>query len=77
MKCPECVKENKKSEVYPSVGSTTSIYCQPFYDEEGNYHDHDSNIITTEYRCSNDHTWQEKTTGSCWCGWPGEIKCSE
>lgn len=69
MKCPQCVKEGKKSKVYPGVSMTTAMWCPPFYDEEGNYHHHDSNVTTTEYSCSNGHKWTEKTSGSCWCGW--------
>lgn len=69
MKCPQCKKEGKKSKVYPGVGYTTCMYCPPFYDEEGKYHNHDGNVTTQEYSCSNGHKWTERTTGSCWCGW--------
>jgi hypothetical protein len=70
MKCPECVKEGKRSQVMPSGSSSTLMYCQPFYDEDGNYHNHDCNVTTTLYRCTEGHEWTEDTTGSCWCGWP-------
>lgn len=70
MICPECQKEGKKSMVYPGVSSTTLMYCAPFYDEKGEFHNHDSNITTTPYSCSNGHEWTEKSSGSCWCGWP-------
>ena len=53
MICPECKKEGKKSIVYPGYGSTTLMYCQPFYDENGKYHHHDMNTTTTPYSCSN------------------------
>lgn len=69
MKCSQCVKEGKKSKVYPGVGMTTAMYCSLFYDEDGKYHHHDNNITTQEYSCSNGHKWTEKTSGSCWCGW--------
>jgi len=74
MICLECKKKGLKSQVYPGVSSTTLLYCQPFYDEKGRYHDHDANTTTTEYSCSNGHKWVEKTTGSCWCGWPEKEK---
>ncbi len=77
MICPECKKEGLKSTVYPGVGMTTAMYFSPFYDEEGNYHDHDANTTTTDYSCSNGHKWIEKTTGSCWCGWPDKEKKNE
>ena len=70
MLCPECQKQGLKSKVYPGVGSRTLQWCPPFYDEEGNYHNHDSNTTSTEYSCSRGHAWVERTTGSCWCGWP-------
>lgn len=70
MICPKCKKQGKKSYVYPGVSSATLLYCPPFYDKEGLLHHHDSNITTTPYKCSRNHEWTEKTTGSCWCGWP-------
>jgi len=69
MKCPQCIKEGKKSTVYPGVSTTTLMYFPPFYDEDGKYHHHDGNTITTSYGCSNGHKWTESTSGSCWCGW--------
>ena len=69
--CPQCKKEGKKSMVYPYVAFKTLMYCAPFYDPEGRFHIHDSNVTTTEYSCSNGHEWTEKTSGECWCGWKG------
>lgn len=74
MICPECKKQGLKSKVYPGSSTRTLMYCPPFYDEEGRYHHHDSNITATEYSCSRGHKWTEETTGSCWCGWPEETK---
>ncbi len=69
MICPQCKKEGKKSKVYVSMGTSTLLFCPPLYDEDGKYHDHDSNITTQEYTCSNGHKWATETHGSCWCGW--------
>ena len=69
MICPTCKKEGKKSKVYPGMGTSTLLFCPPFYDEDGKYHNHDSNRHTTEYSCSNGHKWAEENHGSCWCGW--------
>lgn len=74
MFCPECQEQGLRSEVYPGMTTRTLAYCQPFYDEEGNYHHHDSNVSTTEFSCSNDHSWETYRTGSCWCGWPEKIE---
>jgi hypothetical protein len=68
--CPECKHQRLKSLVFPKKRPRTSDSCQPFYDEIGNYHDHDINITTTEYECSNGHKWIEESTNRCWCGWP-------
>lgn len=69
MKCPECVKENKKSFVNVGMSMTTAMYAAPFYDEEGKYHHHDPNTTSTEYSCSNGHRWTHKSTSTCWCGY--------
>jgi hypothetical protein len=70
--CEACKSEGKKSHVFPGMTMSTAAYCAPFYDEEGRLHSHDSNIRTTDYRCSNGHAWTVCATGSCWCGWPTE-----
>jgi len=72
MICPECKKSGLKSTVYPHGSSTTLMYCQPFYDEDGNFHYHDFNTTTTDYSCSNGHRWSESHKGKCWCGWDGD-----
>ena len=70
MICKECKAEGNKSQVYPGHGSTTAMWVQPFYDEDGKYHHHDGNTTTYSYSCSNGHEWTESSIGSCWCGWP-------
>jgi len=70
MKCSECITEGKKSRITPGMSSTTLMYCAPYYDEEGLYHHHDSNITTTSYSCSNGHRWSNSHTGQCGsCDW--------
>ena len=71
MICPECKEQGLKSKIYQhGMGSTTLMWCPPFYDEDGQHHNHDSNTTTQGYRCSNGHEWVKKSSGSCWCGWP-------
>ena len=77
MLCPECVKEGKTSKVYPGCSFCTDMYCPPFYDEAGNYHHHDRNYVTTSYRCSNGHSFNECKKNSCWCGWPENTEAKE
>ena len=72
MICPECKKEGLKSRVYVGPSTSTLMYCEPFYDEDGKLHIHDLNMRTTNYSCSNGHTWSENHSGKCWCGWGKE-----
>jgi hypothetical protein len=67
MKCPECVQNNQKSRVAVGGSTRTLLGFTPFYDEDGNYHNHDPNTTSTQYSCSNGHTWVEKTQHKCWC----------
>jgi hypothetical protein len=60
MICPECSVEGRKSKVYPGLSTVTLMASAPYYDEDGEYHDHDPNITTTRFACSNGHDWQEK-----------------
>ena len=71
MICPECQKLGLKSKAYPGWTTCTAMYCQPFYDEEGELHHHDMNTTSTQYSCSNGHNWAENIKGTCWCGWDG------
>jgi hypothetical protein len=66
--CPVCKKKGLKSKVYGGTGSVTLMYCAPFYDEDGNYHSHDGNTSTSEWKCSQGHAWTTRESGSCWCG---------
>lgn len=76
MKCRECEKENKTSRLTVSgPASATLLYFEPYYDEEGKYHNHDSNIITTGFSCSNGHEYTVKYLMPCQsCNFGGEIK---
>lgn len=69
MICPTCKEAGEKSTVYPGMSTSTCLFCQPFYDEDGKYHDHDRNIVSTSYSCSNGHNWGVSTPRTCWCGW--------
>ena len=69
MICEKCHEEGKKSNVYEGISGITAMYCQPYYDEQGRRHNHDMNITTIQFRCSNNHEWSKQSSGSCWCGW--------
>jgi hypothetical protein len=36
-----------------------------FYDEEGILHDHNPNVTTTAYRCSNGHIFETRERHKC------------
>lgn len=65
MKCPECEKTKLESSVYPQGGSSTLMYCAPWYDKKGRYHIHDMNVTIMYYRCSNGHEWNETSPRIC------------
>ena len=65
MICPVCKENNEKSSVMEGMCMTTCMYCPSYYDEDGNYHSHDSNITTSEYHCSKGHSFSIKRTGTC------------
>jgi len=69
MKCPECVKAGQKSKVYTGYGTTTTMFCPSFYDEEGKFHSHDTNRRSMTYACSNGHSWVAEEANTCQCGW--------
>jgi hypothetical protein len=58
MKCPECEKLGLKSVVYEGTAFSTCVYSQPYYDENGIYYRPDNNKTTTEYKCSNGHSFK-------------------
>ncbi len=61
MKCPECLKEGKRSRVYVGESSTTAMRTFSYYDEDGEFHHDDPNITTTSYSCSEGHNWYART----------------
>lgn len=62
---PVCKKEKKKSKVFVGVLLRTSMANIPFYDEKGRLHNHNDNITTTSYECSNNHKFEIKTKTVC------------
>ena len=70
MKCPICVDKKMKSCVYNLGSYSTSVAYTPYYDEEGEYHDHDGNWNTQNFSCSMGHKWSETSRRSCpSCDW--------
>lgn len=69
MKCPECEKQELRSKVFPGASTMTTLSNQPFYDEDGEYHDHDPNATIAYYSCSQGHHWAARQYHTCECGW--------
>jgi hypothetical protein len=70
--CEFCQAESQLSQVFPGGQTVTLMGYQPYYDESGNFHDHDPNWRTSYFRCSRGHEWTTCTRASCptlWCDW--------
>ncbi|KAB7755227.1 hypothetical protein [Mycolicibacterium mucogenicum] len=65
MKCPECVKTDQRSKVYCHGSSSTSMGWSPFYDEDGEYHQHNPNSGEKYYKCSNGHSFTTPVRQAC------------
>jgi hypothetical protein len=56
MKCPECVENGQTSKLYTNGNSSTLLgWTSPYYDEDGQYHSHNPNTVTSYYSCSKGH----------------------
>jgi hypothetical protein len=63
--CPQC---NIKG--LSNFGWTTTLAAgHLFEDEDHHLHDHDSNTISGNCTCLNDHQFVIRVFNSCWCGW--------
>lgn len=65
MICPECKAEGQKSTVTSEGMMTTLIHVSPFWDEDGEYHYHDTNTVSEGFRCSKGHYWREVRKNQC------------
>jgi hypothetical protein len=72
MKCPACAQQNKKSTVQTGPSMSACVSYSGYYDEDGKYHHHDDNAVTTDCRCSNGHHFAYSPANTCWCGWEGK-----
>ncbi len=65
MKCPFCEQEGKKSKVTIGPGGSTLMGYSVFYDEDGQFHNHDPNTHSVQYACSNGHRFVDKEIRGC------------
>lgn len=79
MKCPTCETEGQLSRVDLSRGRTTLFSPETYYDEDGDYHNHDTNSTTYQWRCSRGHRGRATTRQACQshhkgCGLAGGLE---
>jgi hypothetical protein len=69
VKCEKCVAEGKTSQLFSRGAAKTLMGHTPYHDENGKYHDHDPNYISSLYECSNRHLFvlrRKQPCGSCY-----------
>lgn len=75
MICPQCQHDGLLSIVRitstrePKKGDRDFQEKDHFFDEYGNEHAHNPNVVVTEYRCSNGHEFGERSSWECFCGY--------
>jgi len=70
MICKHCKAEGEVSQVFVGPSRSTCMWNQPFYDEKGVYHSHNTNTVNKSYSCSRGHMWTENVKLSCPnCDW--------
>lgn len=65
MKCPECVAEGERSTIEIGDSIRTLMFTHDYFDEDGRFHHHDPNTITTSYYCSRGHRWSAQRVQEC------------
>jgi hypothetical protein len=67
--CKKCKDSGQLSTIRSLGTSQTLMTKDHFFDEQGDEHSHNPNIVTTLFRCSNGHRFQERSSWQCPCGW--------
>ena len=70
--CPTCIRLGSSSRAALGVSegssfTSLSTFESEYWDESGNYHDHD--LPRSYLHCSNGHLFSHYES-KCWCGWP-------
>lgn len=69
MICTKCRESGLRSTVHNVGTSQTQMPKEHFFDEDGEEHHHNPNIVRTLFRCSNGHRFEERSSWQCQCGW--------
>ena len=74
MICEKCRDSGQRSTVRIVGTKQSAMPSDCFFDEDGVEHSHNPNIATTTYRCSNGHSFEEKSSWQCAaCGWLKQV----
>lgn len=65
MTCEKCQDEQQLSQVLVLGSVTTLLGYAPYYDEVGIYHDHDPNLVRSNYLCSKGHSFDTTKLKPC------------
>lgn len=69
MICQACSNSAQRSTVRILGTKQSKIPTDVYFDEDGQQHSHNPNVVTTHYRCSNGHRFEERSSWQCFCGW--------
>jgi len=64
-KCPFCEEEKKTSRLHVGASCSTLAGYEPYYDENGKFHNHDGNRVTQTTSCSNGHSFEMSGCMKC------------
>jgi hypothetical protein len=67
--CSKCSTAGLRSTIRNLGCKQTQMPKDHFFDEEGEEHSHNPNIVTTLFRCSNGHRFDERSSWQCHGGW--------
>ena len=67
--CTKCRDAGLRSTVRVLGTKQTDMPRDVYFDEDGTEHSHNPNLVTTQFRCSNGHRFQEVSSWQCHCGY--------
>lgn len=70
MICEQCRTSGQRSTVRIVGTKQGRVPSDHFFDEQGVEHSHNPNVVSTIYKCSNGHSFEERSSWQCAaCGW--------
>jgi hypothetical protein len=67
MICPTCSAAGQRStlRIIPAKPAIHPLPKDEYFDEAGEWHSHNPNVIITHYRCSKGHKFSERSSWQC------------